>query len=203
MDCENTIVQAGLEIVIAGYCMPVDSIRSARINRRLYRVLSTKSRDVRLSRHNIAVRFFLTHIDKMNLDYVQFNRIIPAELKVTIIPSLSTFAWSELSSTHMNIRFVAKHANNLDWCEVCRNSSLSPRDLVEKFADRINWYAICQNTSVTTEFLSTYIDKLEWHALSENPSAAEFLMSHVDKIDWRQISKMRIYPWSLLKRMRI
>jgi hypothetical protein len=57
----------------------VKTIMFSRLNKQFYKVLSIHSKDYRLSKKGLILRFFLRHLDKVNPYGLSYNTSIPIE----------------------------------------------------------------------------------------------------------------------------
>jgi hypothetical protein len=86
-------------ILIIGQLDPGTSIRLSRLNKRFYKALSIRSKDIRLNKYNRVVRFFLCNIDNIEWNYLCYNSSIPIE-------------------------FFEKHFDKINWYGLCSNPLL-------------------------------------------------------------------------------
>ena len=58
---------------------------------------------------------------------------------------------------------------------------------MEQNIDKINWHALSENSNAI-HILEQNLDKINWHYLSKNPNAIHILETNRNKIDWWYLS---------------
>lgn len=127
------------------------------------------------------------------------------------IEAITPTTWKHISKQKLDIEFMIKYCNKLDWeticCKLAYTKDIEPeviRDLISQvcfcFTGQ-DWKCVCEKIQLSEEFLRTHSNKLSWKTVSEHQAlSSKFIDDYADKLDWKIMSQYQLLTEEQLRR---
>ena len=80
---------------------------------------------------------------------------------------LKHFNWEKFTEDtceFMDIKFIRKYKDYIDWEMYCSNAELS-EDFIREFADKVDWEFICDRFRLSEDFIREHKDYVDWEMI--------------------------------------
>lgn len=95
-------------------------------------------------------------------------------------------------------QILRRYYNKMSVNDIINNQTL-PYDVLQQLIlsndfDANQWYILCKGQRFDVPLVEQYIEKVDWHALSQNKHAMtrEFMLNYSDKLYWIEVSNLGI-----------
>lgn len=107
------------------------------------------------------------------------------------ILNISNLLSQQILPYDLLIQYITNNnLNNSDWYNICKFQKLNA-DFIEKYIDKIDWHALSENKSILTyDIVNKYHDNLKWHKLCKLGLSEELINVFQHKFDmfcWYEI----------------